>query len=512
MSPDSVASTSNARPLLRPVGAVTSRRADKVAAFLVLLLAVIACTPVSSVAQSVKAGFVVETITSDFTRAPVGFAFLPDERMFVIHHQSGRVDLVVNGLRKSDPLLVVDSLQTSSEEGLLGIAIDPDFPDSNYVYLFHTKTDSTNQVSRFTVTGALADPDSDQLAIDPASQRKIFSEPNLTRFHNGGTLRFGSDKTLYLSMGDDAYADSVQSLTNRNGKILRFNRDGTPAADNPVYPNEPADRLPEVFAMGLRNPYRFTLDPLTDQLFIGDVGTNLYEEFNLAVGGENFGYPHYEGPDFFRDYVPLIPPEPTFPIYYYAQWSRGRSALALATYRPSGSPNNVDFPAAFDGVHIFTDFFDSEIRYLRANGESGYTIDTLGTGFSQLTDGAVASDGSLYVLSYGGKLFRIYYDGNHTAIEDNDLAGRSLRVSPNFPEPFVGRTTIEVSLAIPVVRLRVSVYNLLGREVRQVFDGPASPGNLTYEVDLTDMPAGVYVLRAETGSSSSAEMLTLISH
>ena len=92
--------------------------------------------------------------------------------------------------------------------------------------------------------------------------------PAVNYNHNGGTLRFGSDKTLYISHGDDANNHLVQDLTTLNGKILRINRDGSIPINNPDFPDEPNGKRDEIFAFGLRNPFRFSIDPSTDRLFI----------------------------------------------------------------------------------------------------------------------------------------------------------------------------------------------------------------------------------------------------
>jgi glucose/arabinose dehydrogenase len=182
----------------------------------------------------------------------------------------------------------------------LGIAIDPDFPQEPYIYLFHTYDGSpdSNRVSRFTIEGDLDDPNSDNLTIDAQSQLILIDDmPAENNSHNGGTLRFAPDKTLLVSHGDDQNRSQVQKLENLKGKILRINRDGTIPSDNPTFPSEPQNKRPEIFAFGLRNPFRFCVDPKTAKLFIGDVGQSSREEIDLgsASGGENFGWPRYEG-------------------------------------------------------------------------------------------------------------------------------------------------------------------------------------------------------------------------
>ena len=245
------------------------------------------------ISQTVPQDFSLLTVNSGLDGDATGFALLPDNRIFVVHQFSGQVQLIVNGVLNPQALLTVPNLQTSSEKGLLGIAVDPDFPDSAYVYLFHTHSSSTNRVSRFMVGGDLQDPNSDSLTIAVASQQTLIDDMPATNFnHNGGTLRFGSDKTLYVSHGDDAVTSLVQNLTNLNGKILRINRDGSIPSDNPIFPNEPQGKRPEIFCFGLRNPFRFSMDPSTDELFIGDVGQVSIEEFDLSSGGENMGWLH----------------------------------------------------------------------------------------------------------------------------------------------------------------------------------------------------------------------------
>ena len=467
------------------------------------------CSVTTTNAQNVPEGFSITTVQDDLASGSVGFAFLPDERILVIHHQSGEVELIVNETLVEEPLLVVDSLVISSEQGLLGIALDPDYPDSNYVYLFHTKSDSVNQVSRFTMEGDLMSPDSEQLAIDPASKKKIYSAPDTTRFHNGGTLRFGQDKTLYISIGDDAYTNEVQSLSNHLGKIMRINRDGSIPEDNPVFPNAPEDALPEVFAMGLRNPFRFNIDPVTQQLVIGDVGTVLYEEINVAKGGDNFGYPHYEGPEFFRDSIALATPNPSPPAYGYPYASpRARSAIALAYYRPSDDPGATNFPAQYDGAAFFADFFDTRLQYL-LNEEGSYTTYEFGTGVSRLVDASVARDGSLYMLSYQGTLYRIAYDGGSNVSRESEPPGAELTLRQNYPNPFRGTTTLPYS-SNRADHIAIDVYDLLGRHVATVVDAWHPAGKHHTPFDASKLAPGHYLVRMRAGDITKSRLISVL--
>jgi glucose/arabinose dehydrogenase len=351
---------------------------------------------------------VAETI--DVGPSVVGFAELPDGRILTVGHTSKQLELIVEGVRQEPPLFTVPNVMTSSEQGLLGIAIDPDFPDESWVYLFYTHMDSTNRVSRFPLAGELTDGSSADLEILPAEQ-VLWTGPSTLRFHNGGTLRFGSDKTLYISHGDDASSrGNVQNLAKRHGKILRINRDGSIPEDNPVFPEEPEGMLEEIYAFGLRNPFRFCIDPMTDEILIGDVGGNQVEELSLCRGGENFGYPFYEGSEIFRDKTVLIPPEPTFPIAEYSHGASTYAIIALACYRPPKTPGPADFPEPYHGTWFWSDFFWPTIWNLRPDGAGGWMSVEFMTGLYQPADAALARAGGIFFLSYGQKIVRIVHD------------------------------------------------------------------------------------------------------
>ncbi|MCH7674850.1 PQQ-dependent sugar dehydrogenase, partial [candidate division KSB1 bacterium] len=342
--------------------------------------------------QTLPEGFSVIEINDALARNDIGFALLPDEqRILIINYQTGEVKLITNGILKSQPLLTVPDLIFSAEQGLLGIALDPDFPDSNYVYLFHTRKDSTNNVSRFTLEGDLNDPNSDSVSIDLGSQVILIQMPDTLSFHNGGTLRFGGDKTLYISHGDDGKKYLVQDLTTLHGKILRINRDGSIPEDNPIFPSEPDEKREEIFAFGLRNPFRFSIDPETDQLFIGDVGLSMREELDLSLGGENFGWPRYEGNQLLDSEAPLSPPDPVFPILDYPHVPGSVSVIALLTYRQKDFPNDFSFPEPYEGTFFYADFFRGPILNLRSDSMGGWTSVEFASGFRNPVDAALGS-------------------------------------------------------------------------------------------------------------------------
>ena len=260
-------------------------------------------TPGTAGPLQVPDGFQDQLVTGGLSQ-PTAFDFLPGGRVLVVERYTGHVRLVVNGAFASiDPVLAVDSLEAAyGERGLLGLAVDPRWPGSPYVYLQYTSTGELNRVSRFTASGDLDGSGDGLVTLDPASRHDVLQVVDSFAIHNGGTVRFGPDSMLYSSQGDDGDPCAGQNVASPLGRILRMDVRGLPAGpggppapeslaplDNPfvAHPNAWA-RL--TWALGLRNPFNFHLDPLTGDLFIADVGQLDWEEFDWApAGGMSFG-------------------------------------------------------------------------------------------------------------------------------------------------------------------------------------------------------------------------------
>ena len=170
--------------------------------------------------------------------------------------------------------------------------------------------------------------------------------------HNGGAIHFGPDGKLYAAVGDNANGANAQSLSNRLGKILRINSNGTIPQDNPTsFPGIAGSTFGAnrtIWAVGLRNPFTFAFQPGTARMFINDVGQTTWEEINNGVAGSNYGWPVAEGP--------ASPPNPNFrdPIFYYGHGSSSTSGCAIvggAFYNPSV----LQFPSSFVGKYFFAD-------------------------------------------------------------------------------------------------------------------------------------------------------------
>ncbi|MEZ0355710.1 PQQ-dependent sugar dehydrogenase [Mycobacterium sp. SA01] len=227
---------------------------------------------------------------------PTDFRFLPDGTI-LIAEKSGAIKVYQNGQLKDTPLITL-SAQSDVERGVAGIGIDPDFDTNHYIYISYTGADNHERLSRLTVSGYSGDPTTETLSAGAENVLYRVTD-EAANYHQGGGIQFGPDGKLYWSLGDNFDFSNSQSLDNPHGKILRLdvrnlNPDGTATApaDNP-FVNTPG-ALPEIYAYGLRNPFRFVFTP-TGQILEADVGGAAWEEINVITAGANYGWPLAEG-------------------------------------------------------------------------------------------------------------------------------------------------------------------------------------------------------------------------
>lgn len=222
------------------------------------------------------------------------------DRLFVVE-KAGRIRVVENGDVRKQPFLdIADKVSSGGEQGLLGLAFPEDFEDSRWCIVSYTNTKGTSVISRFDSDGDSADPDSEEVLL-------TLAQPYAN--HNGGMVTFGPDGYLYIGFGDGGSAGDPQgngqNLRTLLGKILRVDVRDRAVPNGKLYdipPDNPfvnvGDARPEIWAYGLRNPWRFSFDRITGDLWIGDVGQNRWEEIDFqpasSTGGENYGWDIYE--------------------------------------------------------------------------------------------------------------------------------------------------------------------------------------------------------------------------
>lgn len=362
---------------------------------LLLLVMFAAPQPTAAQTNTVPADFDVTQVVGGLNE-PTAMAFAPDGRLFVAE-QGGDLRVIKDGVLLPTPFLSV-TVDSAKERGLIGVAVDPDFASNGYVYIYHTLTTTPrrNRISRFTAAGDVAAPGSAVviMELDDLNDRPI---------HNGGALHFGIDGKLYAAVGDNAEPDNAQTLANRHGKILRINADGSIPTDNPFY-DEATGANRSIWALGLRNPFTFAINPLTGALYINDVGQKAYEEINEGLAGANYGWALTEG----------YHSDPRFenPLYVYPNGRDGSPGTGCAIAGGAFyAPEVYQFPFFYAGAYFFGDYCSGWIRrYVPADGS---VHDFLSNADGRIVDLRVERTGALYYLSRqgttGGAVYRISY-------------------------------------------------------------------------------------------------------
>ena len=361
------------------------------------------------------------TVATGLT-SPVDVTHAGDGRVFVVE-KPGRIRILTNGaLLLTSFLDIVARVNSSgSEMGLLGLAFHPNYAANGYFYVNYTFGNPLRtRVSRFTVTGNadLANPDSEQTILE-------FSQPFTN--HNGGALHFGPDGYLYIASGDGGSGgDPNNSGQNKGvllGKLLRIDVNGTGATGscdvsttspkryaippgNP-FADGPGGNCDEIWAMGLRNPWRFSFDRGTGDLWIGDVGQSNREEIDYAAagsaGGTNYGWRCYEGSAAYNTTGCASAAAYTLPVFDYPHTNGNCSITGGYVYRGPGLNE-------LTGQYLFTDYCTGSLWTL--NGSSvtpTLTTWTLASGSSLGTPSTFGEDlaGEIYVGSNGGQVYRI---------------------------------------------------------------------------------------------------------
>jgi glucose/arabinose dehydrogenase len=331
---------------------------------------------------SVPAGFTDTTIASNLA-SPTTMSFAPDGRLF-ISQQTGDLRILKNNQLLPTPFVSL-KVDSAGERGLLGVAFDPSFSSNHFVYIYYTvpahrHAAAHNRVSRFTANGDVAAKHSETILLDLTS---LSAATN----HNGGSLAFGPDGKLYIGVGDNNNGANSQDITNLLGKILRINPAGSIPADNPFPKAKGTNK--SIWAIGLRNPFSLSFQPITGEMLINDVGEHTYEEINQGVPGANYGWPNSEGP--------TRRPRYRAPIFYYTHGTGPTigDAIVGSTFY---SPVTRTFPKNYEGDYFFADLTSGWIRRI-----DPVSLDTanFATGIDTPVALAVNHDGSLYYLARG---------------------------------------------------------------------------------------------------------------
>jgi cysteine-rich repeat protein len=346
---------------------------------------------------------------------------LDPNRLFVLL-QDGEIRIIKNGAMLATPFLdLIDDVLCCGERGLLGLAFSPDYDTSGVFYVSYTNNDGDSEVRRFTVS---ANPD-----VANPTGTLVLSIEDFAANHNGGGIAFGPDGYLYYGMGDGGFGgdpnETGQDLTTLLGKMIRIDVSTPPYTIPPSNPFAGATfGADEIWAYGLRNPWRWSFDRANGDLYIADVGQNIWEEVNYqpaaSAGGENYGWDVFEANHCFEPTPPaMMCPEPptgfTFPVLEYQHSGNGCSVTGGYVYRGCAMPD-------LHGTYFYSDACTGFIRTFMgvsggvAQNQQDRTADVAPGG--GLSIGGVSSfgedaRGEVYIVDYAaganglGEIYRI---------------------------------------------------------------------------------------------------------
>jgi len=341
---------------------------------------------------------------------PVDIANAGDDRLFIVE-QAGIIRIIDgNGDKLAEPFLDIrNRIRSGGEQGLLGLVFHPDYSENGYFYVNYTSNDdpARTTIARF------------QVLADNPNRASTTSEKILLQIeqpysnHNAGDLAFGPDGYLYIPLGDGGSGGDPDNFSQDRltflGKLLRIDVDnGDPYAIPPDNPFAMDDfTLDEIWAIGLRNPWRFSFDRLTGDMWIGDVGQNRWEEIDFqpanSTGGENYGWDCFEGSEMFALSSPECGNDTYFdPIFEYPNNGDGCSVTGGFVYRGS------DYPELY-GKYIFTDFCSGQFWTIQQNENGTFTSQKVGN-FNNFDYSSFGEDqnGELYLAGLAtGTIFRV---------------------------------------------------------------------------------------------------------
>lgn len=349
------------------------------------------------------ADIVLETFYTG-ANVPVGIYNCGDHRLFLLEQNQADIEIIDTTGQYIGKFLDLSSLaSTGGERGLLGLAFHPDYQTNGYFFVNYTNTAGNTVVARYSVSA-------DANIADANSAVTVLTITQPYSNHNGGHIAFGPDGYLYIGMGDggsggDPEARSQNPLT-LLGKMLRIDVDALPYSipeSNPYFGQ--SDTLPEIWALGVRNPWKFSFDRNMGDMWMGDVGQNQWEEINFepaaSTGGYNWGWRCYEGNATYNTNGCGAMANYDFPVKVHAHNEGFCSITGGVVYRGAAYP-------ALQGIYLYSDFCDGDIFSLVPNGSGGFEGSNLvAAGGSVVAFGEDAS-GEVYIAKTSNVIYKVH--------------------------------------------------------------------------------------------------------
>lgn len=442
--------------------------------------------------------FKLNDVASGFNKpVDISNTGIPDDKRLFITEKDGKIKIIdETGMILPTPFLDIDNKvnSVSNERGLLGLCFHPEYDINGHFYVNYTNNNGSTVISRFTKSG-----NNDNLA-DLASEKILLTIVQPFENHNGGEINFGKDGFLYIGMGDGGSGgdpgNRAQNPKNMLGKILRIDVDTENApylipANNPYKDN--TDTLQEIWSMGWRNPWRFSFDRETDEMWIADVGQNKWEEVNIepsGQGGLNYGWKCYEGLqeyDFSKcdNGTPFVTP-----IHVYDNKSDvGCSITGGYVYRGTQNPGLY-------GKYIYADYCTGRFWALYKNSNGDWQNDDLADlqNFHYATFGEDI-DGELYVASLSsGRLFKIS-DGTSSTSELPKYSTKTNILTNPVSNILKWSTTSKY-----IGNITWFIYDLRGSLFHTIQNHKSEEIQM-FTYDISALPGGQYILKSSKDDS-----------
>lgn len=427
----------------------------------------------------------IELFAAGFN-SPVEITNAGDSRLFVVQ-QGGQIRILnSDGTIAATPFLNLSSIISSGgERGLLGLAFHPNYATNGYFYVNYTNTAGNTVVARYTVNAT-----NPAVAV-PASAQILLTITQPFSNHNGGTIKFGPDGYLYIGMGDGGSAGDPQNRAqNKNellGKMLRIDVDsaspyGIPATN----PYVGADGADEIWAIGLRNPWKFSFDTATGELWIADVGQGEVEEVNKVpstTAGLNYGWKCYEGNAVYTTGCAVAGTTYTSPLTQYTHSQTGGCSITGGyVYRGTAFPN-------FQGKYFFGDYCLDKIGMVGQSGTTTYSAQLSPDNSLGFTSFGIDMNKELYAAAiFTGEIYKIV--DSSLGIDTPAKNGFSL-----YPNPASGSVSIKTSNAS--YPLQLTIMDLAGKKLIE-----NKLQSETATLNVSGLQSGLYLVSIEDPSGS----------
>lgn len=399
---------------------------------------------------------------------------------------------------------------SGNEQGLLGLAFHPDYQNNGYFYVDYTAANPNRTVvSRYQVS--VSNPDS---ALKD-SEFVILEVDQPYSNHNAGQIVFGPDGYLYITLGDGGSGGDPegngQNLEILLGSILRIDVDRTEAdlnygipPDNPLVANLRGFR-DEIYAYGLRNPWRISFDPETHRLWAADVGQSAYEEIDIIEKGKNYGWNIMEGFHCYNS-ASCDTADLTLPIREYSH-SVGQSITGGYVYRGSEVPE-------LTGRYIYADYISGRIWTLEYDGTGEAVNSLLDDTDLGISSFGVDRNNELYICAFDGRIYRFKSTSTGVPGESDLKRTGDFHLMQNYPNPFNSSTTIQYHLETDT-KVILEIYNTTGRLIKRLVNGNQPQGDRTViwygdNMENNHVSSGVYLYRLRGAGFDETKKLLIL--